>query len=89
MPIEWGDALVEVIEKAALLRQEIERHAQQDMYAARVNRLASKIDVLRAQLAESDAPLAAAIQMAWERPTRSLAFRNAKHRRESGTGGGA
>lgn len=82
MAVEWADALVEVVEKAALLRQQIERAGDKEVYAARVNRLAAKMDALRAQIAESDPALAEAIQGAWQRPIRTLAFRNAQHRRE-------
>ncbi len=82
MATEWGDALVEVIEKAALLRQQIDRAGDNEVYAARINRLAAKIDLLRARIAETDPALAEAIQGAWQRPIRTLAFRNAQHRRE-------
>ncbi len=82
MTTEWSDALLEVIEKAALLRQEIDRHGDREAYAARVNRLDAKIDLLRSRLAESDPALADAIRMAWQRPIRTLAFRNAQHRKE-------
>lgn len=82
MATEWADALVEVIEKAALLRQQIERAGDQEVYAARLNRLAAKVDALGAQIAVSDPALADAVKGAWQRPIRTLAFRNAQHRRE-------
>ncbi len=82
MPTEWSDALIEVIEKAALVRQEIDRHGDRDAYAARVNRLDAKIELLRSRIAVTDPALADAIKMAWQRPIRTLAFRNAQHRKE-------
>jgi len=82
MTVEWADALVEVIEKAALLRQQIDRAGDQTVYAARVNRLAAKVDALRARIGETDPALADAIAGAWQRPIRTLAFRNAQHQRE-------
>ena len=82
MSIDWSDALVEVIEKAALVRQEIDRRGDREAYAARLNRLDAKIGQLRGRIADTDSGLADAIKMAWERPVRTLAFRNAEHRRE-------
>jgi hypothetical protein len=82
MPIDWSGPLVEVIEKAALLRQEIDRRGDQEAYAARVNRLGAKIDLLCATLAETEPALASEIKMAWQRPVRTLAFRNAQRRRD-------
>jgi len=75
----WTDALVEFIEKSALLRESIKRRGDQEHYAARVERMSQKLEALAASLDESDPAAAAAIRGAWNRPVRSLAFRNAAH----------
>lgn len=81
MSFDLTDAIVEVIEKAALLRVEIERRGDQEAYAARLSRVAAKIEALAARAGEDDPKVAEAIRMAWQRPIRTLAFRNAEHRK--------
>jgi len=75
----WTDALVEFIEKSALLRESIKRRGDQEHYAARVERMSQKLEALAAGLEENDPAAASAIRAAWNRPVRSLAFRNAAH----------
>ena len=82
----WTDALVEFVEKTALLRETIKKRGDDEHYAARVNRIAQKLDALAAALAESEPDTATAIRSAWSRPVRSLAFRNASHRAERDEG---
>lgn len=82
----WTDALVEFVEKTALLRETIKKRGDDEHYAARVNRIAQKLDALAAALAESEPATAEAIRLAWRRPVRSLAFRNASHRAERDEG---
>jgi hypothetical protein len=78
----WTDALVEFVEKSALLRESIKRRGDEEHYAARVERMSKKLDALATALEETDAAAAAAIRAAWNRPVRTLAFRNAAHRSE-------
>ena len=78
----WTDALVEFIEKTALLREAIKRRGDQEHYAARVERMSQKLEALAASVEESDPAAATAIRSAWNRPVRSLAFRNAAHQDE-------
>jgi len=78
----WTDALVEFIEKSALLREAIKRRGDQEHYAARVERMSQKLEALAASLEENDPAAAGAIRAAWNRPVRSLAFRNAAHQDE-------
>jgi hypothetical protein len=78
----WTDALVEFVEKSALLRETIKRRGDEEHYAARLARMTQKLDALAASLEETDAAAAAAVRAAWHRPVRSLAFRNAAHRTE-------
>lgn len=76
----WTDALVEFVEKTALLRETIKRRGDAEHYAARVERMSQKLEALAASVSESDPAAAEAIRSAWNRPVRSLAFRNAAHR---------
>jgi hypothetical protein len=81
--VAWTDALVEFIEKSALLREAIKRRGDQEHYAARVERMSQKLEALAASVEENDPAAAAAIRGAWNRPVRSLAFRNAAHQDKS------
>ena len=78
----WTDALVEFVEKTALLRETIKRRGDDEHYAARLDRMTVKLDALAAELETSEPQAAAAIRAAWTRPVRSLAFRNAEHQKE-------
>ena len=78
MPVT--DALVEFVEKSALLRESIKRRGDDAHYAARVDRMSQKLEALAAAVAETDPTAADRIRSAWQRPVRSLAFRNAAHR---------
>lgn len=78
----WLDALVEFVEKSALLRESIKRRGDDEHYAARVERMSVKLEALAASLDESDPEAAKTIRAAWGRPVRSLAFRNAGHQKE-------
>ncbi len=42
----WTDALVEFVEKSALLRESIKRRGDDEHYAARVERMSKKLDAL-------------------------------------------
>lgn len=78
----WTDALVEFVEKSALLRESIKRRGDEEHYAARIERMSVKLDALAASLDETEPDIAKAIRSAWGRPVRSLAFRNAAHQKE-------
>lgn len=78
----WTDALVDFVEKTALLRETIKRRGDEEHYAARMNRMTQKLDALAAALDEHDPAAATAVRSAWSRPVRSLAFRNAAHKAE-------
>ena len=78
----WTEALIEFVEKAALLRESIKKRGDDEHYVARVDRMSQKLEALAASLEEDDASAAAAIRTAWNRPVRSLAFRNAAHKNE-------
>ncbi|HUR35449.1 MAG TPA: hypothetical protein VM032_16710 [Vicinamibacterales bacterium] len=78
----WTEALVEFIEKTALLRETIKRRGDDEHYAARLERMSVKLEALAASVEATDPDAAAAIRAAWNRPVRSLAFRNAAHRKK-------
>ena len=78
--MSWTEALVQFVEKAALLRETIKRHGEDEQYSARIDRMSQKLEALALSLEASDADTAAAVRAAWGRPVRSLAFRNAAHR---------
>ncbi|MGE3956159.1 MAG: hypothetical protein AB7H96_05520 [Vicinamibacterales bacterium] len=78
----WSDALVEFVEKSALLRESIKRRGDDEHYAARVERMSLKLEALATALEESAPDTARAVRTAWGRPVRSLAFRNAGHQKE-------
>jgi hypothetical protein len=80
--VPWTEELIEFVEKAALLRETIKRRGDNEHYDARIERMSQKLEALAASLEATDASAAAAIRSAWNRPVRSLAFRNAAHSKE-------
>ena len=78
----WTDALVEFIEKTALLRESIKRRGDNEHYAARIERMSQKLEALASEFDASDPATAQTIRTAWNRPVRSLAFRNAAHQKD-------
>ncbi len=78
----WTAALIEFVEKTALLRETIKRRGDDEHYAARIERMTQKLETLANAIGGSDPAAAAALRAAWCRPVRSLAFRNAAHRKE-------
>ena len=75
--------VADLIEKVALLRREIEQQKDEERYAARLARIGQKVESLAEAVAADDPAAAAAIRTAWEKPARSLAFRNAAHQKDS------
>ena len=75
--------VVDLVEKVALLRREIEHQKDDERYAARLARIGQKVEALAEAVTADDPAAAAAIRTAWEKPARSLAFRNAAHQKES------
>ena len=74
--------IADLVEKVALLRREIE-HQKDERYVARLARIGQKVESLAEAVAADDPAGAAAIRTAWEKPARSLAFRNAAHQKDS------
>lgn len=74
--------LVELIEKVGLLRRDMQQKKEIDKYEARLARIEQKVSALADRVAESDPDLSKALRTAWQLPARSLAFRNAEHRKQ-------
>ena len=75
--------IADLVEKVALLRREIEHQKDEERYVARLARIGQKVESLAEAVAADDPAAAAAIRTAWEKPARSLAFRNAAHQKDS------
>jgi len=75
--------VADLVEKVALLRREIEHQKDEERYSARLARIGQKVEAVADAVAPDDAAAAAAIRTAWEKPARSLAFRNAAHQKDS------
>lgn len=78
----WTDALIEFVEKSALLKESIKRRGDNEHYDARLDRMSQKLEALAAELDASEPATAQALRTAWNRPIRTLAFRNAAHRND-------
>jgi hypothetical protein len=80
---ELGRLLTELVEKTGLLRRDLQQHGDLGKYEARVARIEQKLSALAASIAKTDPALAKGLQTAWQLPARSLAFRNAEHRKKT------
>ena len=83
MDPELSRLLTELVEKTGLLRRDLQQHGDLERYEARVARIDQKLLALTELLAKSDPALAKALQTAWQLPARSLAFRNAEHKKKN------
>ena len=81
MDRDLADALTALVEKVGLLRRDMRHHGDLEKYEARVARIEKKFSELADLIARSDPGLAASLRTAWQLPARSLAFRNAEHRK--------
>jgi hypothetical protein len=81
MDPELGKLLTEVIEKTGLLRRDMQQHRDLEKYEARFARIDQKLAALIDAIAHTDPALAKSLQTAWQLPARSLAFRNAEHKK--------
>jgi hypothetical protein len=82
MDPELARLLTELVEKTGLLRRDLQHQGDLEKYEARVARIDQKLSALAEALATSDPALAKALQTAWQLPARSLAFRNAEHKKK-------
>lgn len=82
MEPELARLLIELVEKTGLLRRDLQQHGDLEKYEARVARIEQKLSALAESISMSDPELAKALRTAWQLPARSLAFRNADHRKK-------
>ena len=84
MDPELATRLTELVEKVGLLRRDMQHQGDLDKYEARVARIEKKFSELADLISRSDPDLAKALRTAWQLPARSLAFRNAEHKKKPG-----
>jgi urease accessory protein UreE len=82
MDPELATLLTALVEKTGLLRRDLQHQGDLEKYEARVARIDQKLSALVEVIAKSDPALAKALQTAWQLPARSLAFRNAEHKKK-------
>ncbi len=78
---EAGRLVVELVEKMGLLRRDMQQRQELEKYEARLARVGQKLSALADHLDDANPALAKALRTAWDLPARSLAFRNAEHRK--------
>lgn len=78
---ESATLIVALVEKVGLLRRDMQQKQDLANYEARFARIEQKVAALAEHLAATDPALAKALSTAWELPARSLAVRNAGHRK--------
>ncbi len=82
MDPELATLLTELVEKVGLLRRDLQHRGDLDKYEARVARIEKKFSELAELISRSDPDLAKTLRTAWQLPARSLAFRNAEHKKK-------
>jgi len=82
MDPELARLLTELVEKIGLLRRDLQHRGDLEKYEARVARVDQKFSALVERISHSDPDLAKSLRTAWQLPARSLAFRNAEHRKK-------
>ena len=83
MDPELVTRLEEFVEKVGLLRRDIQHRSDLDKYEGRLARVDQKFSALAEFIARTDPEIATSLRTAWKLPARSLAFRNAEHRKKS------
>lgn len=83
MDPELATRLTELVEKVGLLRRDMQHKGDLDKYEARVARIEQKFSELADLISRSDPDLAKTLRTAWQLPARSLAFRNAEHKKKT------
>lgn len=82
MDSELAALLTELIEKVGLLRRDMQQKKELEKYEARFARIEQKFSALAELVSRTDPELAKQLRTAWQLPARSLAFRNAEHRKK-------
>ena len=81
MDPELVTRLEEFVEKVGLLRRDIQHRSDLDKYEGRIARVDQKFSALAEFISLTDPAVAKSLRTAWTLPARSLAFRNAEHRK--------
>jgi len=82
MDPEIATLLTELVEKVGLLRRDMQHRGELERYEARMARIEQKFSALAELVSRTNPDLAVALRTAWQQPARSLAFRNAEHRKQ-------
>jgi hypothetical protein len=82
MDPEVAKLLTELIEKVGLLRRDMQHKGELERYEARMARIDQKFSALAEFISRENPDLAKSLRTAWQQPARSLAFRNAEHRKQ-------
>ena len=80
---ELAGLLLDLVEKVGLLRRDLQQRQDLEKYEGRVARIEQKVSALADRLSADDPELSKALRTAWQLPARSLAFRNAAHKKNS------
>ena len=65
-----------------LLRRDMQHRGDLEKYEARIARIEQKFSAVAERISADDPDLAKALRTAWQLPAKSLAFRNAEHRKK-------
>ena len=80
---ELATLVVDLVEKVGLLRRDLQQKQDLEKYEGRIARIEQKLSALAEKVSADDPELAKALRTAWQLPARSLAFRNAEHRKKT------
>ena len=83
VPASIAAILTEFVEKVGLLRRDMQQKKELEKYEARMQRIEQKLSALADAISTDDPEFAKALRTAWQLPARSLAFRNAAHKKDS------
>ena len=82
MDPEVATLLTELVEKVGLLRRDMQHRGELERYEGRMARIEQKFSALAELVSRTNPDLAKALRTAWQQPARSLAFRNAEHKKQ-------
>jgi hypothetical protein len=82
---DLSNLLIEYVEKVGLLRRDMQQRKELEHYEGPVARIEQKLFALADDIAQQDPELANKLRSVWQLPARSLAFRNADHRKKDKT----
>jgi len=82
MDPEIATLLTELVEKVGLLRRDMQHRGELERYEGRMARIEQKFSALAELVSRTNPDLAKALRTAWQQPARSLAFRNAEHKKD-------